>query len=215
MIDKNLIDQNWEEHYVKKGDPSKPTYYIVRRKFTTTGLCSNFLLFAGHIRYALSKGWFPVVDMQNYVNPYLAPDKFGKENSWEYYFEQPLRIGLEEAYNGENVILCSEKISFPNNIFKDSKSLTEWKKLVKKDLLKVKPALMKEIFAIREKLFAPNDRVLGVLLRGTDYVSKKPRQHNIPPPCRICKRYSTKKNTRVEMQQNLFGYRRQKHNSIF
>ncbi len=120
--------------------------------------------------------------MQNYPNPYLAPEKLGKENALEYYFEQPLRISLEEAYNGENVILCSEKISFPTNIFEDSKSLTEWKKLVKKDLLKVKPALMKEIFAIREKLFAPNDRVLGVLLRGTDYVVNKPKWHPIPPP---------------------------------
>lgn len=182
MIDKSLIDKNWEEHYVKKGDPNKPTYYIVRRRWLGTGLFSNFIVFAGHIRYALSQGWLPVVDMQNYPNPYLAPEKLGKENAWEYYFEQPLRISLEEAYNGENVILCSEKISFPTNIFEDSKSLTEWKKLVKKDLLKVKPALMKEIFAIREKLFAPNDRVLGVLLRGTDYVVNKPKWHPIPPP---------------------------------
>lgn len=41
---------------------------------------------------------------------------------------------------------------------------------------------MKEIFATREKLFAPNDRVLGVHLRGTDYSGKKPNDYAIPPP---------------------------------
>ncbi len=52
-------------------------------------------------------------------------------------------------------------------------SLTQWQMLVKFGLLKVKPALMKEILAVRDKLFSANDRVLGVLLRGTDYVDKK------------------------------------------
>lgn len=188
-MNENLIDKaNWEEHYVKRGDPSKPTYYIIRRKLTTVGLFSNFIVFAGHIRYALSKGWRPVVDLQNYPNSYLPPDKLGKENAWEYYFEQPLRIGLEEAYNGENVILSKggpvEFPSWSNVSFYDNKNLAmaEWRMLVKMGLLKVKPALMEEIMEVRGKLFAPNDRVLGVLLRGTDYVANKPKGHPISPP---------------------------------
>lgn len=186
MIDKNLIDHNWEEHYVKKGDPSKPTYYILRRNWSGTGLFSNFIVFAGHIRYALSKGWLPVIDMQNYANPYLAPDKFGKENSWEYYFEQPLRIGLEQAYNGENIVLCREHrgaAPYCNIQFYDNRSalLAEWRMLVKMGLLEIKPTLIKEVLTVKNKLFAPNDRVLGVKLRGTDYVAKKPKYHPIPP----------------------------------
>ena len=126
--------------------------------------------------------------MQNYPNPYLPPEKFGKENSWEYYFEQPLRIGLEQAYNSENIILSSEKeLSLcPLKImsFYENKNgiLTEWRMLVKMGLLKIKPVLFKEISAMREKLFLPTDRVLGVLLRGTDYVNTKPQMHPIPPP---------------------------------
>ncbi|MBR0290229.1 MAG: hypothetical protein IJQ82_14740, partial [Selenomonadaceae bacterium] len=100
-----MVDKNSEEHYIKKGDPDKPTNSIIRRLPDTTGLLARYRMVMGHVRYALSKGWLPVVDMQNYANPYLAPEKLGKENSWEYYFEQPLRIGLEEAYNGENVVL--------------------------------------------------------------------------------------------------------------
>lgn len=182
------MDTDWNEHYIKRGDPKKPTYYIIRRKWETTGLFSRYKLFAGHIRYALSNGWLPVIDMQNYPNPYIPSEKLGKENAWEYFFEQPLRIGLEQAYAGENVILSSGKEISPHpyesmSLLENHNSLlTEWRMLVKLGLLKVKPERMTEILATREKLFAPKDRILGVLLRGTDYVEKKPRNHPIIPP---------------------------------
>lgn len=61
--------------------------------------------------------------------------------------------------------------------------------LVKMGLLRVKEELLKDILAIRDKLFLPKDRVLGVHLRGTDYVATKLRNrlkgHPIPPP-RVC-----------------------------
>ena len=180
---------DWSEHYIKRGDPSKPTYYIIRRPYPGVGLFSNFLVFAGHIRYALTKGWLPVVDMQNYPNAYLAPEKLGKENAWEYYFEQPLRIGLEQAYKGENVILSKGDSPVPipplNSMsVYDNKDigLVEWRMLVKMGLLRVKEELLKEILAIRDKLFVPKDRVLGVHLRGTDYITAKMKDHPIPSP---------------------------------
>ena len=181
-----MADIDWSEHYIKRGDPSKPTYYIIRRNAPGNGLFELYKVFAAQIRHALSNGWLPVVDMQNYPNPYLAPEKFGKENSWEYYFEQPLRIGLEQAYNGENVILSGDGIwphpsilmAFYENL---NNNLFEWRMLVKFGLLKVKPAIHDEIMTVRQKLFAPNDRVLGVLLRGTDYVATRPHNHPIPP----------------------------------
>lgn len=183
-----MIDTDWSEHYIKRGDPSKPTYYIIRRQAVSEGLFFRFNLVAGHIKYALFNGLCPVVDMKNYPNAYLPPKKLGKENSWEYYFEQPLRIDLEQAYNGENVILSDGGIikSRPNfgMAFLENKNdiLTDWKILVERGLLKVKPERMAEILAIQKKLFSPTDRVLGVLLRGTDYVAEKPKWHPIPPP---------------------------------
>lgn len=184
-----MTDIDWSEHYIRRGDPTKPTYYIARRQYVTTGLFARYNIIADHIRYALSNGWIPVVDMQNYPNPYLAPEKLGKENSWEYYFEQPMRIGLAEAYSGANIILSNGNLAknpqaFMDMAFFENKNyiLTERRMLVKWNLLKVKPALMEEIAAMRQKLFAPNDRVLGVLLRGTDYLVRRMRDHPIPPP---------------------------------
>ena len=182
-----MIDNDWSEHYIKRGDPSKLTYYIIRRRLPDVGLFSNFIVFAGRIRRALENGWLPVVDMQNYPNAYLPPEKLGKENSWEYFFEQPLRIGLNQAYSGENIILCPESgIPIPNDSMPLLENrdgiLTEWRMLLKLGLLKIKPAIMADIMEVRKKLFAPNDRVLGVLLRGTDYVTRRLHNHPIPPP---------------------------------
>ncbi|MBR1805419.1 MAG: hypothetical protein IJ774_03425 [Selenomonadaceae bacterium] len=212
-----MTDTNWDEHYIKRGDPTKPTYYIIRTHLKDIGLFARYVAFSAYIRYALSKGWLPVVDMQNYPNPYLAPEEFGKENAWEYFFEQPLRIGLEQAYAGENVVLGYKEfpdlrpkaiMSFYEN--RDN-TLTEWRMLVKLGLLKIKPALHEEILATRQNLFAPSDRVLGVLLRGTDYIAKRPKWHPIPPPRRVCGKRRRRKASRVAVQQNLFGDRRQIH----
>ena len=125
--------------------------------------------------------------MQNYPNAYLEPELLGKVNAWEYYFCQPLNINLETAYNGANVILSSDVIpDFPNgnSDFYANKNgiLTEWRMLVKLGLLRVQPKLYEEILNLRQKFFAPNERILGVLMRGTDYVARRPQGHPIQPP---------------------------------
>ena len=182
-----LVDNDWSEHYVKRGDPSKPTYYIIRWKSYLPGLFATFTLTASRVRYAITNNWIPVVDMQNYPSSYLAPEKLSKENAWEYYFEQPMRVGLEEARNGENVILCSEeyKTMVPwrlmFNWWNRRTFIVEWQMLVKLGFLKIKPEIMEEISAIRDKLFPPKERILGLHLRGTDYLNK-PYIHMIPPP---------------------------------
>ena len=187
MEEEKLIDrENWKEHYVRKGDPKKPTYYIIRLN-DYGGLFAITALTLGHIWYGISKSWIPVVDMQNYPNQYLTRENFGKENVWEYYFEQPFRIGLDTAYDGENIVLsgATPPIAPPWGMaaFFDRKpdAFAEWRMFVKLGLFKVKPEIMSETLAIRDKLFPPKERILGVHLRGTDYLAK-PHGHPIPPP---------------------------------
>lgn len=182
-----MFDNNSEEHYLKQGDPGKPTYYIIRHMNEVAELSDIYRMTAGHIWYALSKGWLPVVDMKNYPNRYLPPEKLGAENSWEYYFEQPLRITLEQAYNGENVVLSDgfKAERFPdyskNLLEKKDDTLAEWRMLVKWGFLKVKPALAEEIKGIHEEVFLPKERVLGVILRGKNYSNEKIAGQPIPP----------------------------------
>ena len=184
-------DNNWTEHYIKHaaGEAGNyPTFYIIRRADKDVGLFSNYIVFAGEIRYAMSKGYLPVIDMQNYPNSYLEPEMIGKVNAWEYYFCQPVGIDLETAYNGRNVILSSgggekNRPTDKSAYFDDRNGiLTEWRMLVKLGLLRVQPSLYEEIISVRQKLFADNDRVLGVHLRSTDYDATRPYAHPIQPP---------------------------------
>ena len=182
-----MFDQNPEEHFIKEGDPDKPTYYIIRRMNETTDIFTMYCLVMGHVRYALSNGWLPVVDMQNYPNPYLSPEKLGQENAWEYYFEQPFRIDLERAYDGENVILsngdCVKPYPEPSMdlLQKKTDDFVEWRMLIKLGLMKLKPELTREIAATREKVFLPGNFSLGVILRGSAF-DKKIKGQPIPPP---------------------------------
>jgi TfoX/Sxy family transcriptional regulator of competence genes len=183
-----LFDKNPEEHYIKEGDPKKPTYYIIRRMSENTGLLTHYRLVMGHVCYALSKGWLPVVDMQNYANPYLAPEKLGKENAWEYYFEQPFRVNLEQAYNGDNVVLSNGDCVKPypdysmNLAQKKNEELIEWRMLIKMGFLQIKPTLTEEIATLRPKLFSLEENIIAVILRGNDYTDKKIKGRPIPPP---------------------------------
>ena len=182
-----MFDKNPEEHYLKKENPNELTYYIIRRMSETTELLTTYRMVMGHVCYALAKGWIPVVDMQNYPNPYLAPEKLGKENAWEYYFEQPFRVGLEQAYSGENIVLSNGDCVKPYpdyslDLLKKNDELIEWRMLIKMGLMKIKPKLAEEISELRKKLFMPNDNLLGVILRGNDNPDKKIKGAPIPPP---------------------------------
>ena len=186
------MEIDWSEHYLRKGSPDEPTYYIIRSNISTRGLFCHFNVFAGRIKYALERGFVPVIDMQNFPNLYLPNELLGKENAWEYYFRQPLGIGLKTAYNGENVLLSEgQDLDFPNRPHaevmrsfdnKPDGFLAQFRMLVKLGLLRIKPEIQAEIDVTYKKLFVPTDRVLGVFLRGTDYVARRPHAHAIPPP---------------------------------
>ena len=45
----------------------------------------------------------------------------------------------------------------------------------------IKNEIIKESNNIRFKLFKRSKNILGVLLSGTDYIARKPRNHSIPP----------------------------------
>lgn len=119
-------------------------------------------------------GLEPVVDMSNFRNLYIADDNLGKLNAWENYFENFTKTPLKEVYSSANVIIASqdmnsitydkfgngERINIYNKYFKLSKNLNT--------------VAEKEI----ERLGLSNRRVLGVLCRGTDYLTAY--KHAIP-----------------------------------
>ncbi len=191
----NRKEQYWAEHRKRVGgkNPDK-TFYVIRRRDWYCGLFSLFLTNLQRIDDAIKNGYIPVVDMQNDFNIYLSSDKIGKENAWEYYFKQPCGYSLADVDKSRKVIIGSGEvpIMFPylNTDFLYGKTgeLEYWRKQVKK-YITLSDEAAKRLEQEYNNLFHRQEKVLGVICRGTDYANGKPKNHPIQPSIEnmICK----------------------------
>lgn len=89
------------------------TIYIIRGYDYTSPFCiapvhnllANYFYVISHIFYAYEKGWIPVVDQLNFpeYNSMDFPIN-GTRNAWEYYWNQPSYVSLEDAYKSKRVV---------------------------------------------------------------------------------------------------------------
>ena len=174
------------EHYGSE-NPDK-TIYVIRLSNPKAGLFSILNTVLEKIMYAVDKGYYPVVDMMNYQSSYLADGDLGRENAWDYYFE-PFgdgTVSLESAYKSKNVILSSLYATEKNYHFDAYLSLQsesdEYKKIKKyfANYIKIREELTSKYDKICSELIG-DKKVVGVLCRGTDYISLKPYAHPIQP----------------------------------
>lgn len=181
------VEKYWKEHKVKYGSENQDkTFYVIRRRDLYCGLFSLFLTNLVRIEEAVKKGYVPVVDMQNDFNIYLAEDKIGKENAWEYFFKQPCGYGLSDIKNSKNVIIGSGAVPtmFPyleiDFLTGKTGELTYWREQVKK-YITLSDSAKELVDREYDRLFGKNEKVLGVKCRGTDYSAGKPKNHPIQP----------------------------------
>lgn len=160
------------------------TIYIIRRPSKTVGLLSYVITILGHVQKAVDMGYKVVIDMKNYENMYQQNKK---DNAWEYFFEQPCNISLNDAYRSKNVILAAdiileERPNDTNDFYYDEHNRKSWH-LLCKEYIRVNPNVNQYVDEIKAELFDDfdNQKVLGVLCRGTDYTSLKPKFHPIQP----------------------------------
>lgn len=191
---KNMIKQNrylnrlvilYKEREKKisygSDNPDK-TFFVIRRNAPNAGLFSFVLTNLGWIKYAIDKGYIPIIDMQYYYNTYLTKENVGEINSWEYYFNQPCGYTLSDISKSKNVIISS--LNAPHNmpgtgLEKNALDIDIWRK-VAKDYMPYTDELKTTIIK-QKKALLNGKRTLGVLCRGTDYVAQKPHQHPIQP----------------------------------
>lgn len=183
-MDKNKKSPLKEEKKKFGYKNKKDTIYLIRRPSETVGLLSYVITTLGHIHVAVEKNWKIVVDMKNYPNMYSQNKK---ENAWEYFFEQPSGITLEEAYRSRNVILSSDKIpefrpNDTNEFFCDYSTREYWKELCQK-YININKNVTQYVEKISDELCldVEGEKVVGVLCRGTDYTSLKPKNHPVQP----------------------------------
>lgn len=159
-------------------NPDK-TFFVIRRNAPDAGLFSFVITNVGWMKYAIDRDYIPVVDMQSYNNTYIGEENIGKINSWEYYFRQPCGYGMKDISNSKNIIISSVNAAAlnPNPIHEDE--FKEWKSFADKYL-----GFSNEVVSetdMREKELFMGRRILGVLCRGTDYISMHPKDHPIQP----------------------------------
>lgn len=162
------------------------TFYIVWRDDPSTGIASNIIVLLGQLLYADTMGYTPVVDMKTYKNSLVSTSNVGALNGWEIFFEQPCGFSLEDAYSGKNILIdgCIDggKVHHPDieTHNHSPKELLKWRKLFMK-YIRFNREMEKYIEDKFIELFPKGEKILGVKLRGTDYVKKRPCGHPVQP----------------------------------
>lgn len=164
------------------------TFYIFRAHWqeSTNGFYNFFdRVFASW--YEVKKQGFEfLVDMKNYYTEYAGLERYGTVNVWEDYYEQPSSYTLEEAYQSKNVILSKfdeEKYNAPFLINEQRLTNHWWVETYKilSKMFSITPGqVLKECIKNEKERLKSLDETLGVLARGTDYVSLKFKDHAIP-----------------------------------
>ena len=97
ILNRLYVSWKWRERRVSHGkeNPDK-IFFVIRRARCKAGLFSLVMTNMGLVKYALDKGYIPVIDMQSERNTYLEEEQVGRENAWEFYFEQPCGYSLKD-----------------------------------------------------------------------------------------------------------------------
>ena len=171
-------------NYSKKKDFTYLKFAIIQRKCNICGLFSFYIVSLGCIHKYLLDGFIPIIDIKSFPNVINGFDT-SKVNPWEYFFEQPFGYTLEEVLkNAKNVIkiTCDDCSPRPtdNITFLNSNDKLFWHNFANK-YSSIKKELIILSNKIMYKLFHNSKNILGVLTRGTDYISMRPKGHPIPP----------------------------------
>lgn len=191
-----LLYELFTKGYEKRINPGTEnpdlTFYVIRPYYflkpnelilsNVANLLTQYYYCLQKLSYAIEKGYIPIVDWENYGKlPHSENYPVnGTNNSWEYYWDQPSKYSLKEVYNSKNVILSTQNIgqfgyipncamkppfnSYAKNIIKNCPQYAKYIPLNKNT--------KKYVDEKYNLLFPKNEKVLGVIIRGSSYGKK-------------------------------------------
>lgn len=187
----HFLDEFSDERKMSFGNENPETcFYILRAHWqeNSNGFYNFFNRAVRTYHYAKKNGYEFLVDMKHYYTEYAGTDNYGKYNVWENYYRQPSPYSLEEAYRSKNVIFSrfgtewdKERIG---DIFSvDKENYLPYVELGKlyADSFCMGTALTEKIHNEKKRLNWGDKRILGVLMRGTDF-KKCPPRHPVMHP---------------------------------
>ena len=162
---------------------SKKFAIIRRTDCPGCGLFSFQIVYLGCVNKYLSEGYIPILDLQYYKNRYNSYE-ISSYNPWELFFYQPYNYTMEEVQKyakNKQYFACNSNVRRPNQIkiFFDINSINYWGNLTKK-YIPVKHEIVKDAEIIMNHLFGKSKNILGVKIRGTDYL-RRPGGHPVQP----------------------------------
>lgn len=166
----------------------KENFIIIKNPCKTCGLFSYYKIYISCILKFIIKGYIPIIDLvsfNNILNGFKADSSRQGINPWEYFFNQPFGYTLKNVINkGKNIYYfkCKREDYTPHyyDFFNKNPKIDFWHFIANK-YIPINRAIIKESNFIRNQLFKGNNNILGILVRGTDYIALKPRGHPIAP----------------------------------
>ena len=181
FLENNSKNDNYQ--ISKRKDYINTKFAVIKRNCDVCGLFSNYITNLGFIHKYLLEGYIPIFDIKSFPNT-INGFNTSKENYWDIFFFQPFGYTLEEvlkhAKNITNITIydCSPR---PDRLIFENLSVQNfWHNLANK-YSPVKKEIINLTQKIKNKLFKGSKNILGVLTRGTDYISRRPPGHHIPP----------------------------------
>ena len=183
----NMVLFHWKEraklvHY-GKADPDK-RYLLIRPMSRTQGILSTYFYVMNNVKWAIENNYIPYVDFETELCQYYTGREInGTKNAWEYYFDQPSNLTKNDILTKKNVLLSGWTIGKKyaiNQIPKTVDALRDENVIaLVKNNIPIKDYIYQIANAKINSMFAGN--VLGVFMRGTDYVKLKPKGHAVQP----------------------------------
>lgn len=167
-------------------------FYIIARPCKSTGIGAILNGFISHILYAVDKGYLPICDLKHYKNQYFKDGREYKDNIWEYFFEQPCGYRLEDLTDESDIIISENKLyvnsdytfdinHLPVDTLESSNSNINILRKRYQEFIKFNSETKDYVESEYQRIVGDSENVLGVLARGTDYLIRKTKDHQINP----------------------------------
>ncbi len=182
---KKLTDLRYHEIKLfigDKQDSDSNIIYIIRF-FYGEGLMSMFYKCLWQIEYCRKQGWIPFVDLEHFKTQYT--NKTSNNNPWECFFTQPNLYLNRDLHKKRKIIIGSMNPPKDTSLIAFGKY---WANSFEKYAEKNKVLVDNIDFNREIKEYATGlgrdlgvQDCIGVLARGTDYISLKPKGHPKQP----------------------------------
>ena len=147
------------------------------------GLFSYYIVHLGCIINYLKHGYIPILEVASFSNIFTGNNK-PMNNPWEEFFNQPCGYTLNEVVKMKNVKIfeCECVCDMPDEkTIYSNKIMLDYHHKIQEKYMSIKNNIYNEAEKIWQNLFGNSTNVLGILMRGTDYISIQPNGHARQP----------------------------------